>query len=87
MNVFTQPLDSPEVIEKLKNDGECVIEVTMTRNYIVSAHEDLPALMKEWFVRHRGRSHAYRDGSLVGGSDVVQKVKNLSTGLEIDLKS
>ena len=85
MKMFTKSPSSPEVIEALKADGQVVVEVTIKRLYILQNEADLPRLMKEWFVDYRGRSHAYRDGSLVGGTDEVQQVRNLTTGEEITL--
>jgi hypothetical protein len=80
MKLLTKSPASPEMIEALKAEGQTVVEVTMKRYYIVHSQPDLPALMQEWFVKYRGSSHAYRDGSHVGGADEVQQVRNLTTG-------
>jgi len=79
--VFTKPLTAPEVVEALKNEGKVLLQVTKTQFYI--AHDDgtpVEALVEDWFVKYNGRSHAYRDGSHVGGADVVTEVKVVTDG-------
>ena len=80
MTVFTKDPRSPEVLAAIKKDGQVLLEVTTKQLYIAHAEPDgsLTALMKEWFVTYRGRSHAYRDGSHMGGGDEVQLVRNLT---------
>ncbi len=85
MTLFTKDPASPEIIEALKKNGEVLLEVTLKRLYIVSHTEDLGPLMQQWFVKHRGLSHAYRDGSLIGGSDNVTQIRNLTDDTVIDL--
>jgi hypothetical protein len=73
---------SPEGIAAYKQKGYVVLEVTVKRLYILQGEEGqaLKPLIHEWFGTYRGRSHAYRDGSHVGGGDVVQQVRNLTDG-------
>jgi hypothetical protein len=79
MTVYTKPLTDPEVIKHLKAEGKVLLEVQTTRYFIVEHPVDnLDAILQEWFVQFRGRSHAWRDGSHVGGGDTVTKVKVLT---------
>jgi hypothetical protein len=83
MTIFTKDPTSPEVIAQLRRAGQVLLEVTTKQLYLVPASEsrDLPALVREWFVTYRGRSHAFRDGSHIGGSaDQVRRVRNLTNG-------
>jgi hypothetical protein len=80
MKILTKSPDDPELVAAFKAQGKVVLEVTTKRFYILHAKPDLDQLLQEWFVRYRGCSHAYRDGSLVGGADEVQQVHNLTTG-------
>lgn len=85
MNLLTKSPASPEMIDALKADGQTVMEVTVKRYYILHTEPAMAPLMHEWFVLYRGRSHAYRDGSLVGGADEVQQIKNLTTGKAVNI--
>lgn len=80
MSLITKDPASQEMIEHFKKQGATVVQVTMTRLYIIEGNDGRPVedLMQEWFVKYRGSSHAYRDGSHVGGSDEVQEVKVLT---------
>lgn len=82
MTVFTKDPASPEVIEALKKEGKTLLQVTCTRLYMLEGEPErgLETLMHEWFVRYRGRFHAYRDGSHMVGGDVVTEVKVLTDG-------
>jgi len=88
MTVFSKDPRSPEVIEVLKRKGEVLIEVTVKQLFVLHAGDDrsLEELMEEWFVKYRGCSHAYRDGSHIGGADEVVSVMNLTGGKEIALR-
>ena len=86
MTLLTKSPSSPETIAALKKEGQIVVEVTVKRYYILHNEAGLAHLMKEWFIKFRGRSHAYRDGSHVGGADEVQQVRILTTNETIDLQ-
>lgn len=86
MTILSKSPASPEMIEALKAEHQVVVEVTVKRYYVLHKHDNMEALMKEWFIRYGGSSHAYRDGSHVGGADVIQEVKNLTTNQPISLK-
>jgi hypothetical protein len=57
-----------------------VIEVTIKQYYITYPHEPLTEeqIKNEWFGTHLNKSHAYKDGSHVGGADEVVEVKFLT---------
>lgn len=72
MTIFKKPLTDPEVIAHLKAEGKTLIQVETVQYYVIDEPlpgQSLEPLMDEWFVRFRGQSHAYRDGSRVGGAD------------------
>ena len=85
MTLLTKSPASPEMIAAMKAEGQTVVEVTVKRYYILHTQADIASLMQEWFVKYRGSSHAYRDGSHVGGADVVVSVTNATTGQPITL--
>ena len=77
---------SPEMVAAFEKIGQTVIEVTVKRYYVLNTEADLTSLMQEWFVKFRGRSHAYRDGSHIGGGgDMVQEIRNVTTDKIITL--
>ena len=89
MIVFTKEPTSPEVVKYFKERGETLIEVTMKRLYVLSAGDGncIEDVLKDWFITYKGRSHAYRDGSLIGNSDDVIEIRNLTDdGKEIVIK-
>lgn len=78
MNVYTKPLTDPEVIALLKKEGKTLLEVETLRYFIVDVPHGVTVeqIVEDWFVRNRGRSHAWRDGCHVGGGgDVAVTVK------------
>lgn len=69
------------LIEHMKASGQRLIEVTTTRLYAIPEGDlgmSLEDLMREWFVKYRGGSHAFRDGSEVGGSVVFRSARVLT---------
>lgn len=72
---------NPEVIAQMKKAGQPVLAVTTTRYFILHGGTEgrkIEDIVKEWFVKYNGSSHAYRDGSHVGGADEVSEVKVLT---------
>ncbi len=81
MTVYTKPLDDPELLAQLKSEGKTVLEVHATQYFIIDGLQGmkLEDILRDWFVRHKGCSHAWRDGSHVGGgADTVSEVKVLT---------
>lgn len=87
MTVFSKDPRSPEMLAELKQKGLIVVEATVRQLFILHQAEErsLKETMQDWFVRYNGRSHAYRDGSHVGGADEVQHVCDLTNKCEIVL--
>jgi len=82
MTVFTNDPKLPEILEVLRARHEVLLEVTVKQLYILHAgdNQSLERLVHDWFVKYRGHSHAYRDGSHIGGGDELIQVRNLTDG-------
>jgi hypothetical protein len=85
MTIFTKDPRSAEVLAVLKKEGKVLLEVVTTRLYIIDSlpSTDAPALetlCQEWFVKYRGRSHAWRDSCHIGGGDEASIVKVMTEG-------
>ena len=81
MTIYTKPLTDPEVLASLKEEKKTLLEVKVSQFFIVDVPYGMTVeqIVQDWFVRCRGRSHAWRDGSHVGGGgDVVSEVKVLT---------
>ena len=86
MNVLVKDPRSPEMLATLKQNGEVVVEVTVKQLYILhNEPRSLGQVMWDWFVKWRGRFHAYRDSSHVGGADEVVAVRNLTENVDVPL--
>jgi len=90
MILYTKHPASPEMVAHMKEKGGTLLLVACTQYYVIDhgIEQPLEELMREWFVEHRGRYHAFRDGSHLGGGDEVTEVKVLTQdGRVIDLRS
>lgn len=69
-----------EEIKKAYPDHK-VFEVTIKRVYMVDGHSyaDKDTVEKEWFGTHIHNSHAHRDVSLIGGSEELIDVKEITS--------
>lgn len=87
MTIFNKPLTDPELLAALKKDGKLVLEVTIKRYYVLHASEQpVEEVVRDWFVKWNGRSHAYRDGSHVGGADQAISAKDLTNDKDVPIR-
>ncbi len=80
MTIFKKPLTDPEVIAHLKKEGSTLVEVQTTQYFVIEGLQGmkLEDILHDWFIRFKGRSHAWRDASHVGGGDTVSEAKVLT---------
>lgn len=57
-----------------------ILEVNVKQYYIIEGYESMSdeEIKEEWFVKFKGQSHAYRDGSLIHGADHLISAHSLS---------
>jgi len=72
--------DKKEGYTSLLKEGCKIIEATIKKTFITYPHERLTnqQIIDEWFGTHLNRSHAYKDGSHVGGADELVTAKFLN---------
>jgi len=69
-----------DIIKKCKDNGDTVLEVTTKQIYIIPkgyTSASIKDLKIEWFETYANRIHAFKDSSLVHGSNEIINIKEL----------
>ena len=74
LNISNHKEDS-DMVDLLKKD-EMLFKVTEVRYFFpqhsIQSEDEYERLANEWFVKHGGGSHAYRDGSHFGYTQLMK---------------
>jgi hypothetical protein len=82
MTLYTKNPRDEDMVKEMVERGEILIEVTSKTLYHIPHEPGMPLedLMKEWFVKYKAASHAFRDGSKIHGTEDILKINVLTDG-------